>query len=557
MSALASGAVRRFVAGLALCFAVAAGGVAHAQSVDMSGLPGGKPQRTGRPTITPYIDVREFTQGALKGDAETVTYAEAIAGLGVEYNTRRVASTLFYTYTRRIRQQGDVGRSGSHNGIARASIRIIPDVSALDVGAIATYTRVNPAGAAPLGNVGNADNISQVYGAYIQPSVATNISELDVASSYRFSYVTTGNSTQGVPVTPGFDRFSDSVSHLATAQIGMKRGTLPFSWTLSSQYSREDSGQLNERFENYNAILETRVPLSATIAFVSSGGYESSTNSKQSTLVDANGIPILDADGRFQADPSDPRVLTYDIAGFVADGGLIWSPSRRTHVEARAGYRYGGFTVTGLIEMKPDSKSSVALVVFDRLESFGRGVTAGLAGAPTQLQEPDDMGGSGSTPYSQCVFGKNPGMGSCLGGTLGSSASTMYRTRGMNFVYGYQMRQTSLNLGGGYSRRTYQDDPTLAVSLDGVVDQTIFVTGGLNHALSPKSSVDFSFNGNLFINGQAGTPDVQSLVMNSRYSRILGRSLIASASVSVEASKREGDAADILGRAELGVRYNF
>ena len=555
MSALASGAMRRFLTGLALCVAVATGGVAHAQNIDSGGLPG-RAQRTGRPKITPYIDVREFTQGALKGDAETVTYAEAIAGLGVEYNTRRVASTLFYTYTRRIRQQGDVGRSGSHNGIARASIRLIPDVSALDVGAIATYTRVNPSGAAPLGNIGNADNISQVYGAYIQPSVATHIGELDVSSSYRFSYVTSGNSTRGVPITPGFDRFSNSTSHLANAQVGMKRGSLQFSWTLSSQYRREDSGQLGERFQNYNEILETRLPITDTVALVTSGGYESSKNSKDSTLTDANGIPILDSNGRFQADPADPRVLTYDVDGFVADGGLIWAPSRRTHVEARAGYRYGGFTVSGLVELRPDARSSLALVVFDRLESFARGLTNGLAGAPTQLQEPDDIGG-GSTPYSQCVFGKNPGVGTCLGGTLGSSAASMYRSSGVNFVYGYQMRQTTLNFGGGYARRTYQDDPTLTVSLDGVVDQTIFVTGGLNHALSAKSSVDFSFNGNLFINGQAGTPDVQSLVLNGRYSRILGSSLIASASVSVEGSKREGDAADILGRAELGVRYNF
>ncbi|TZG29120.1 hypothetical protein FYJ91_03005 [Sphingomonas montanisoli] len=547
--------MRRFLVGLALCVAVAAGDGARAQSVDTGGLPSAGNQRSGRLKFTPYIDVREFAQGAIKGDEETVTYAEAVAGVGAEYNTRRVASSLFYSYTRRIKQKGDIARSGSHNGVARATIKLIPDVSALDVGAIATYTRVNPSGAAPLGNIGNADNITQVYGGFIQPSVATHVGELNVASTYRFSYVKTGNSTKGVPITPGFDRFTDSTSHLATAQMGMDRGTLPFSWTLSTQYSREDSGQLKERFENYNAILEGRLPITETIAIVSSGGYESSKSTRDSTLVDANGFPILDSDGRSQPDPSHPRVLTYDVSGFVADGGLIWSPSRRTHVEARAGYRYGGFTVSGLVEMKPNARSSLALVVFDRLESFARGISSGLAGAPVQLQEPDDLGGS--TPYSQCVFGKNAGTGSCLGGTLGSSASTMYRTRGMNFVYGYTMRQTTLNLGGGYSRRTYQDDPTLQVSLDGVVDQTVFVTGGLNHALSAKSSVDFSFTGNLFINGQVGAPDVQSIVLNWGYSRILGRSLIASASVSAEAAKREGDAAEILGRAQLGVRYNF
>jgi uncharacterized protein (PEP-CTERM system associated) len=539
MSARASRVVARVFTGLALLVVMTTGGAARAD----------------RPKIVPYIDVREFTQGAIKGSQDMVTYGEVVGGVGVDYRTRRVVSSLFYSYTRRIPQQGDIDRSGSHNGIARARIELIKDLAILDMGAIATYSRINPSGAAPLGGIGNAQNITQVYSFFVAPSIGKQFGELNVGLNYRYNYTTSGNSTKGVPITPGFNRFQDATVQSAGVSMGMKQGTLPFSWSLKSGYTREDSGLLHNRFEAYNSILEVVQPITATIALVASGGYESSKSSQDSTLVDPiTGAPVLDANLRTQPDPASPRVLTYDTSGLVGDAGLIWTPSRRTHVEARAGYRYGGFTVSGLMELKPDRRSAMTLIVYDRLDSFARGVGGGLADLPAELAQPDTTPG---TPYSNCLFGKQAGTGGCIGSALGSAAATNYRTRGVNFIYGYEMRRTRLSFGGGYSRRTYQDDPTLLVSLNGVVDQTIFAQGSVGRNLSPDSSIDFSFTGNLFINGQAGAADVQSLAWNSRYSRNLGRSLIASASVGVEASKQDGSPTDILGRAELGVRYSF
>jgi hypothetical protein len=51
--------------------------------------------------------------------------------------------------------------------------------------------------------------------------------------------------------------------------------------------------------------------------------------------------------------------------------------------------------------------------------------------------------------------------------------------------------------------------------------------------------------------------DVLSYSVNGTYYRILGRGLRAEASLGLESSKQEGLTADILGRAQLGVHYDF
>ncbi|MBW8911308.1 MAG: hypothetical protein JF564_05350, partial [Sphingomonas sp.] len=316
----------------------------------------------------------------------------------------------------------------------------------------------------------------------------------------------------------------------------------------------EHATQLAQHYKAGNISGEVIVPLFASIAVVGSVGYQGTRTSERSSLIDANGLPVTDSKGRFVTDPNSPRTLTYDVKGIVGDGGIIWRPSHRTRLEARAGYRYNGLSFNGVFEYQPGPRSGMTMIIFDRIDSFGRGVTGGIAQAPASFDPSQVDGGSG---YQNCLFGKQKGSGSCLSATLGSATASAYRSRGGNFIYTYRMHQTQINLAIGYARRNYIDLPGAPGSLDGVVDQSIFVQGGIGQQLTRNSGVTFSFTGNLFKNGQVGASDVLSGAINGGYYQSFGRGLRAQASVGVEASTQEGVPVDVSSRAQLGVRYQF
>ena len=88
------------------------------------------------------------------------------------------------------------------------------------------------------------------------------------------------------------------------------------------------------------------VPLGPTFAVTAGVGYERIRSSQRDLLRDGTGTPVI-VGGRPVADPNAPRLLTYDVDGMIYDGGVIWRPSPRTELQARAGRRYGSTTVVG------------------------------------------------------------------------------------------------------------------------------------------------------------------------------------------------------------------
>lgn len=513
------------------------------------------PAAAERPKIIPFLDIEQFAQQQLKGAGDSVTYTEVSTGVQAEFKTRRVVSSIAYRFARRIPEAGDTQASSSHDGLARVSLQVVKDLLALDAGAIATHARVDPSGAAPQTNTGTAANLTQVFGYYAQPALAHQFGEVGVSASYRFGYVVTqGSDAPPLAGFPRVDRFQSSTNHQADFGIGMKRSSLPFDWSIRGQFESEHATQLAQHYKAGNISGEVVVPLFASVAAVGSVGYQATRTSERSSLLDANGLPVTDSRGRFITDPNSPRTLTYDVKGIVGDGGIIWRPSRRTRLEARAGYRYDDLSLTGVFEYQPGPRSGMTLIIFDRIDSFGRGVTGGIAQAPAAF-DPSQI--DSSSGYQSCLFGKQKGSGSCLSGTLGSATASAYHNRGGNFIYTYRMRETQINFAIGYARRDYIDLPGSPGSLDGVVDQSIFVQGEIGRQLTRNSGVTFSFTGNLFKNGQVGASDVLSGAINGGYYQSFGRGLRAQASVGVEASKQDGAPADVTSRAQLGMRYQF
>lgn len=510
-----------------------------------------------RPQLGAFIDVKQNAEAQLSGTGvEDVTYTEVAGTLVGQISNRRIVASGSYRLSYRIPEVGRLDKNLSQNGLLRLQANLIDQWLTMETGAIITRSRVDPSGAAPQTSNGNRKNLTQTYSAFLQPVITHRIGDLGFTGSYRYAYTRNERSETGASIGPLTDRFDSSKEQQATLTIGMEQSALPFDWTISSQYRHENTTNLAQHFRAINVHGDIKLPIAQKLALAGSAGFERTRTSKREALIDPlTGLPVLGKGGKFVVDPASPRVLTYDVDGLIADAGIIWRPSRRTRLEARAGYRYGGFSYTGLLEMRTSQRAGLTVIVSDRVESFGQGVSNGLASTPANL----DLGQSldPTSSYQDCLFGKSAGTGRCIGGALGQASATTYRERAINVIFSRAMRKWTVSSSFGYSRRTYFDDPNALLSLVDVVDQSFFANLSLGRPLTRESGISFSFGADLFKNGQVGASDVMSGAFGVNYNRTLGRSVQLQASLAVDASKQDGVTADVSGRAQLGLQYKF
>jgi len=538
MSRRASRTMLGLVTGASLC------GVAHAD----------------RPEFGAFMELKQLVDVQLHGDGfdrdDDVTYTELSGQLTARIRNRRVVASGTYRLIYRIPETGDVNNSISHDGVMRLQANLINDWLTMETGAIITRSRIDPSGAAPQLNSANLNNLTQTYSVFVEPTLSHRFGDVTVAGRYRYAYTQNESHRTTVPIGPVTNRFDSSHFQQANLSLGMVRTALPFDWNISSEYRHENTTNLAQHYRSINVLAEVKVPVLPTVALVTSGGYERTRTSERDPLIDpVTGLPVLDRNGRFVVDPASPRFLTYDVDGLIADGGVIWKPSRRTRLEARAGYRFGGLSVTGLLEMKPSEKSGLTFIVTDRIDSFAQSVSTGLASSPADL----DLGQSldPGNPFQNCLFGKAAGSGRCIGGALGLASANIYRERAASVIFKHRVRRWTLLSSLGYSHRRYIDRPGTQFSLLGVVDEIYFGDMKITGQLSQRSGVTFSFAGNLFKNGQVGASDVTSGSIGTDYYRTFGRGIRAQAGFAVEATKQDGITADVSGRAQLGVQYQF
>lgn len=510
-----------------------------------------------RPELGAVLDVQQIAEAQFSGEGtDDVTYTEITGTIAGQIKNRRIIASGTYRLSYRLPEMGDIGKSFAQDGVLRVQGNVIEEWLTVDAGAIVTRSRIDPSGAAPQTNSGSAKNLAQTYSVFFQPSFAHRFGDLSTGASYRYAYTKNeGSSGAATANGPPTDRFDSATNQEASLSLGMAQSDLPFDWQLSASHRMEDASNLAKHSRATSLIGEVKLPIGGTVALVGSAGYERTRVSERRALLDPlTGLPVLADSGKFVVDPASPRILTYDVAGLIADGGLIWRPSRRSRFELRAGYRYGGLSVTGLIELKPSERSGLTLAITDRIESFGEGVSGGLANSGPEL-DLDQLDPESS--YQDCLFGKSSGSGRCLGGSLGQASARSYRDRAVNVIVTRQMRKWTFSGSLGYSRRTYIDDPGSPVSLAGIVDQSFFGNSTFGTQLTRTSGLSFSFNGNLFKNGQVGASDVLAGSFSSNYFRSFGRNIQLQANLSVDASKQDGSTADISGRAQLGLQYKF
>lgn len=508
--------------------------------------------------VTPYLEVGQVVTADLKGGGDVLTYSTAAAGVDVTVSNARSQAQLNYRYERRFGYGKSLNDQDVHTGLARARVGIVPNRLNIEAGAIATRARQDIRGSAPGLLVGNVDNIVQIYSGYVGPTLTTNVGDLKVSGAYRLGYTRAENGKfTPAPGQPVVDQFDDSFTNLATASVGMESGVLPFGWTVSGAFEREDAGQLDQRFESKTIRGDVVLPVSPTVALVAGAGYEDIEASQRSALLDANGVPVVGNDGRLVTDKSSPRQLAYDQDGLFYDAGVVWRPNRRTNIEARVGKRYGGLSYTGSATYLANSGTAIQLNIFDQVETFAQQLNDNLALLPTSFT---NFNNPLNSQVGGCLFGGSGSgqAGGCLNPAFQSINGAVYRSRGVTGLISKTRGPLNVGFGVGYAQRKYRAPNGGGVfSLNGVVDESYFAQGQIAYQIDDVSNVNAQVFASLFDSGIAGSPNVLGTGATGSYNRTFGSNLSTTAAVGLFSSRVDGQEGDLTGTALLGLRYSF
>ncbi|MES2020965.1 MAG: hypothetical protein V4460_06655 [Pseudomonadota bacterium] len=506
-------------------------------------------------SITPYIEIGQVVTADLKND-DVLTYSTVAAGVDASVQTQRTQLQVSYRYERRFSYSKKVGDDDVHSGLARASVRVAPGVT-LEGGAIATRVRSDIRGAAPGNLAGNVDNISQVYSAYVGPTVASHVGPVGVAASYRFGFTKAeAPGTTGVaPGSPKLDVFDTSQSHVFNASAGVKAGAvLPVGVNVSAGYERDTAGQLDQKYESKVARGDLVLPVLPTLAVTGGAGYEKITVSQKDPLKDANGVPVTDSRGRFQTDPASPTRIAYQTDGLIYDAGVIWRPSPRTTLQARAGRRYGGMTYTGSFSYAASKSIGIQVGVYDSVDTFGRQLREGISNLPTSFIDQRD---AFAQQFSGCTFGtSNAAAGGCLNGVFQSISTSAYRARGVDAVIAAKRGALSFGIGGGYAQRRFYAPSGTGFSIDGVTDDSYYAQAYVSAPIDRNSGVSGNVFANYYESGISAAPGVFSTGATALYYHNFGR-IATTASAGLYSFAQKGTEDQLSAQGQVGVRYQF
>ncbi len=507
-----------------------------------------------RVEISPYIEAQQVVVADLRDGGDVLTYSTVAVGVDASINTRQAEGQINVRYERIIGYSDDIDGQDVITGLARGSVKVAPSLS-LEAGGIATRSKVDGRGASPTNLVGNPDNVTQVYSVYAGPTFATQVGELSVNAAYRAGYTKVENRNTG-PLPAGQNPnvlFDDSISHSAVASVGMQPGTLPFGWSVSAGYDREDSGQLDQRFEGKYGRVDVTVPVTPTIALVGGVGYENIKISERDALRDAAGVPIVGSGGRLVTNKASPRLIAYQEDGLIWDAGVLWRPSNRTSVAAFYGRRYGSDTYYGSLSYQPNDRIGVSVSVYDSVSGFGNLLNDNLAALPTQFNATrnplsGDIGG--------CAFGTSGGF--CFNDALQTASSASFRSRGVSGSVSSRIGGWDTGVAVGYDRRTFLASSLGAqASISGLVDQNYYAVGYLGRELDSQSRFDTNVYAQYFDSGTAGANNVLAVGANAAYYRQIFRGLSATAALGLDSFRIEDFDSELTGSALLGLRYSF
>lgn len=504
-------------------------------------------------TVQPYIEVSQILSAEITPGDEVVTFTQIAAGVDLNAQGRNSGASVSVRYERNI-GYGDAVDTDTVSGVARGYIAVVPQALNLEAGALASRTRVDGGGAVSSNPLVSADATSQTYALYAGPTLATNVGAVDLTANARVGYnrfetddaVVNAN---GDPV----DIFDDSVSYSGQVRAGTRPGdVLPVGLAVTAGGYQEDISNLDQRVRDLYVRGDVTIPVSPSLAFVGGAGYEDVEVSSRDALRDANGDPIVGADGRLVTDSASPRIVAFDVDGLLWDVGVLWRPSSRTSLSANVGERYGSTTYYGSFTYVPNERSALGISVYDGVTGLGGALNNSLASLSsdfTAQRNPvtGDFGG--------LVSG---GEGAGVVGSLGSVRSAAFRGRGVSASYQRQIGRLTAALGAGYDRRTFIAAAGTALeAVDGLTDESYYLTGSLSRQLGRSASLQTNAYVNWFQAGDTNG-DLTAFGASAAYNQSLTDRLSARAALAVDYFDSDFSAEDFAtATALLGLRYDF
>jgi hypothetical protein len=512
-------------------------------------------QSEPRTSIHPYLEVQQVVTADFDR-GEVLTYTGIGGGIDASVATRRVQATVSYNYQHRVGWNDKIEDGDVHSGLAAVHVEAVPGVLAFDAGAMAARTHADIRRPVPTARTIDSSNVAEIYSVYAGPTLTTHAGPVAVGASYRLGYVKVDDhSVAGAGLPPGaprVDRYSSSTVHNASVSLGMEPGRLPFGWTVGAGYVREDMNRLKSRFEGKYVRGDVVVPVSPTLAVTGGVGYETLEGSQQDFLRGPDGVPVLTPGGNLVPDRSKPRLETLDQNGVMGDVGVIWRPTRRTELQARGGWRYGGESFTASLSHKINSRSAFNASIYDSVSSFGRLLVADLNGLPTKFQAPrNGLGGAG------CVFGNDPGTGACFGDALQSIANFNFRNRGASARYSAARGPWTMGIGGGYANRKYLAPDSSFFALNGVTDQSFTLQGNLGRRLTRSSGYDLDAYASWYDSGLADADASFGAGLTGRYYRNIFRDRLQAQIAAGLYTTQAGEFDASYGSILVGLRYTF
>ncbi len=516
----------------------------------------------GHLQIHPYLEVQQVFDADLSGgDHSTAAYTGLGAGVDISINDRNLQGQVDYRYDHFFSENRRYRDGDTQNGLASALYTIAPGVT-LQGSAIAARTRGSLAASSPGFFAGDFNNTQQVYGVEAGPSVARRVGPFAVTADYRFGFSKADNGFNSIDLGPGQPRLDNnftSTSHDVDATIGMPTGSgvLPFGWTASGGYVRDNINFLDAHYDGYFGRLDVVVPLRPTVALVGGAGYEKNKTSQAQILTDASGTAVLTDKRALQADHSKPRLLIYDEDGLIWDVGVLWRPSQRLKLEVRGGRRYGQTAVTGNLDWQVGRTETVQVVAYNDITSFGRQLTGGIDSLPTSFSSPNALIPIGA---GGCVFGAGGGSGTCLP-ALSSVNSNFYRSRGVYALVSAVRGRTTYGLGVNYDHRRYLAADfgvaTDGVDYAGVHDDVVTVNGIVTRRLTERSTVTGSAYVAWYKTSLLNSGSYTTYGATGAYTHLFTPRLTGEAAISVYSGAGNTFDQDTIGTALLAVRYQL
>ena len=506
--------------------------------------------RHSRGEIRPYLEVQQVLSADLGNGGDTLTYTSVAAGVDGHIETRRVQAQASLRYERDVDWNGHVQQQDNISGLATVHATVAPGLS-LDAGGLATRT----GGAGPRVRRDQSRRHARRLQPLCRPDPRDPCRAAGGQRRLSLRLHQGGRSWRGAssPATPS--TAAPSTASPASIGMGTRDAGLPFGWTVGGGYVRENSNDsFRERFEGSYVRGDVVVPVGPTLAVTGGVGYERIRSSQRDFVRDASGVPVPDANGNPQADPNAPRQLTYDMDGIMYDGGIIWRPSPRTELQARAGHRYGGTTYFGTLTHQIGRHAALNVAVYDTVETFGHQLGNDISALPANFN-------AGRNPLTGslggCVFGQTGG-GVCLDRTLQAITGDTFRARGVNATISGERGLWSYGIGAGYNRRNYFRPVLTGVTVLGATrDEDVSVYGNVGRRLSRTSSVNFDAYASWYDNDLPGSASVTSEGATLSYSRtFLLEHLQLQAALGLYHSG-DGTVSSTNGAASAGLRYTF